>query len=184
MFDSRPAVPAVSFLGRLIQDRRGIIGVEYALLLPLMVSALMGAAETFWAVQAYGKAVSAAQTVADLTARSDTQSTTNMAAIATAAQRVMDPLPSGTNAMGIHVASVGFNNAGTAVTQWSYVWGTGALAVPLTVAANLGRPGESVVMVSFAYAHTPLMHDFFGSLTFRETAVARPRITRNIPFTG
>ena len=183
MQDSGPKQRA-TYPRRLLADERGVVGVEYALLLPLMVSALMGAVETFWAVQAYGKAVSAAQTVADLTARSDSQSTTTMAAIATAAQRVMDPLPSDVTAMGIHVASVAFANDGTAATQWSYVWGTGATPVPLTIAADLGRPGESVVMVSFNYAHVPLLHDLFGGLTFRENAVARPRITRIIPFTG
>lgn len=171
-------------LSALLRDCRGVVAVEYALLLPAMVSALMGSVETFQAIQAYSKAVSAAQTVADLTARADTQSNAAMTAIATAAQRVMDPLPSGTTTMGIHVASVVFAANGTASTQWSYSWGSGADPVPLSVATGLGKAGESVVMVSFRYAHAPLLHGLLGTLTFRETAVARPRVTRAIPFTS
>lgn len=169
---------------RLCRDTKGAIAVEYALLLPAMVSALIGSVETFWAVEAYSKAVSAAQTVADLTARADSQSSAGMASIATAAQRVMDPLPNNTNVMGIHVASVVFGANGAMTTQWSYSWGSGATPVPLSRAADLGANGESVVMVSFQYAHTPLMDDLIGSLTFREVAVARPRTTRVIPYTG
>ncbi|WP_173980148.1 TadE/TadG family type IV pilus assembly protein [Magnetospirillum sp. UT-4] len=158
--------------------------MEYALLLPAMVSALLGAVETFQAVQAYSKAVSAAQTVADLSARADSHSGATLAAIATAAQRVMDPLPSTTASMGIRVESVVFAANGTATAQWGYSWGSGADPVPLSKVTGLGKAGESVVTVSFRYAHAPLLHDLLGTLTFRETAVARPRVTRVIPFSG
>jgi Flp pilus assembly protein TadG len=174
----------MSRLRSLLGDTKGAIAVEYALLLPAMVAALLGTVETFAAVQAYGKAVSAAQTVADLTARADTQSSTAMAAIVTAAQRVMDPLPNGPTTMGLQVQSVVFGSNGTPSAKWTYSWGSGAAAVPLSVAEGLGKSGESVVTVSFRYAHAPLLHDILGTLTFRETAVARPRTTRVIPFSG
>ena len=169
---------------RLLSDSRGAIAVEYALLLPAMVAALLGTVEIFGAVQSYGKAVSAAQTVADLTARGDAQTAASMAAIATAAQRVMDPLPSTTAIMGIRVQSVVFAANGTPSGAWTYTWGTGAETVPLSVANGLGKAGESVVTVSFRYSHAPLLKDIFGTLTFRETAVARPRTTRVIAYSG
>lgn len=168
----------------LLRDTKGVIALEYGLLLPVMVSTLLGAVETFGAVEAYGKAVSAVQTVADLTSREDTQNAASMTTIATAAQRVMDPLPSNTSIMGIHVESVGFNSQGTPSTQWAYSWGTGADAVPLSTVTGMGKSGESVVTVSFRYAHTPLLHDLFGTMTFRETAVSRPRTTRTITYGG
>ena len=168
----------------LFADAGGAIAVEYALLLPMMVATLLGAVETFAAVQAYGKAVSAVQTVADLTARVDTQSSASMAAIVTAAQRVMDPLPGSAATMGIRVESVVFGATGTPSAQWTFNWGSGAAAVPLSVASGLGKPGESVVTVSLRYDHAPLLHDILGTLTFREIAVARPRTTRVIPFSG
>ncbi len=174
----------MSRLAAVFGNARGAIAVEYALLLPAMVMALLGTVEIFAAVQAYGKAVSASQTVADLTARADSQSSASMAAIATAAQRVMDPLPNSTTVMGIRVQSVVFGSSGTQATAWNYAWGTGADPVPLSVTAGLGKSGESVVTVSFRYAHAPLLHDIFGTLTFHETAVARPRTTRVIPFSG
>lgn len=174
----------MSRLKRLRHDTRGVIALEYALVLPAMVMALLGAVETFGAVQAYGKAVSAVQTVADLTARADTQSSVSMAAIATAAQRVMDPLPNGAAVMGLRVESVVFGTGGAPATQWGFNWGSGATAVPLSATIGLGKPGESVVTVSFQYTHQPLLHDLIGTLTFRETAVARPRTTRVIPYSG
>lgn len=174
----------MSRLAALWCDRSGAIAVEYALLLPAMISALLGAVETFGAVQAYGKAVSAVQTVADLATRADSQSAASMAAIATAAQRVMDPLPNTTTNMGIRVQSVVFAANGSPSAAWTYTWGSGVATVPPSAALGLGKAGESVVTVSFRYAHAPLLHDIFGTLTFNETAMARPRTTRVIPYSG
>ncbi len=171
-------------LASLPGNTRGSIAVEFGLLLPAMVLALLGAVETFSAVQAYGKAVSASQTVADLTTRADSQSSSSMAAIVTAAQRVMDPLPNSDAIMGIRVQSVVFGSTGTPATAWNFNWGTGADPVPLSKTTGLGKPGESVVTVSFRYVHAPLLHDILGTLTFNETAVARPRNTRVIPYSG
>lgn len=168
----------------LLKNTRGAIAVEYALLLPAMVMALLGTVETFAAVQAYGKAVSASQTVADLTARVDTQSSSSMAAIVTAAQRVMDPLPNSATIMGIQVQSVVFGSGGTPSVAWTYAWGSGATPVPISTTVGLGKSGESVVTVSFRYVHSPLLYDILGNLTFTETAVARPRTTRVIPYSG
>ncbi|CDK98829.1 conserved protein of unknown function containing TadE-like domain [Magnetospirillum gryphiswaldense MSR-1 v2] len=176
--------PAARMLARLRRDRAGIAATEFALILPVMVLMLVGMAEVFGLVQAYGKALSAAQVVSDLTSRADSQSTASMNGIVTGAQRVLDPLPSGADRLGIRVASVGISSAGQPVQLWTYSWGGAAPAVAIGDAAGLAPNGQSVIMVTLRYTHPPLLQAILGSLSLNHSVVSRPRLVRLIPFNG
>ncbi|MBX9633587.1 MAG: pilus assembly protein [Magnetospirillum sp.] len=173
-----------SWFSRLAHNERGIAATEFALVLPIMVLMLMGMVEVRGAVEAYGKALSATQTVADLTSRADSQTTTTMNVIASAAQRVLDPMPSGSDRLGIRVASIGIATNGTPTLLWSYSFGGATDAPNLEAARGLASPGESVIMVNLTYIHPPLLKDIVGTLTTRETAWSRPRLVRLIPYNG
>jgi Flp pilus assembly protein TadG len=181
---SAPATRRRHWLARLCRDQRGIAATEFALVLPIMVAMLMGMIEVRDAVEAYGKALSATQTVADLTSRADSQTTATMNMIASAAQRVLDPMPSGTDRLGIRVASIGIATNGTPTLLWSYSFGGATDAPNLAKAKGLANPGESVVMVNLSYIHPPLIKDVIGTITVKETAWSRPRLVRLIPYNG
>lgn len=174
--------PAV--LRRLAGECRGVAAVEFALALPVMITALLGTVEIANLVKSYGKAVSAAQTVADLSAQAPSLSTAQMDAIRTAAQRVLDPLPSGTGNLGLDVVSVGFDAAGTPSQLWRYQWGAVSGAPSLAGARGLGGAGESVIMVRLSYVCVPVLHHIVPSKTFTEMSYTRPRLVRRIAFNG
>ena len=176
--------PASPLLVRLSRDGSGVAATEFALILPLMVLMLVGMVEVFGLVQAYGKALSAAQVVSDLTSRADSQTTGSMNAIVTGAQRVLDPLPSGADRLGVRVASVGISSAGQPTLLWSYSWGGGAPAIDVNDAVGLAGKGESVVMVTLRYVHPPILQAILGSLSMNHNVVSRPRLVRLIPFNG
>jgi len=176
--------PRVSLLRRLRRDQDGVAATEFALILPVMVLMLVGMAEVFGLVQAYGKALSAAQVVSDLTSRADSQTTASMDAIVTGAQRVLDPLPSGADRLGVRVASVGISSGGQPTLLWSYSWGGGAPAIVTGDAAGLAARGESVIMVTMRYTHPPLLQAILGSVSMNNSVVSRPRLVRLISFNG
>lgn len=178
------APTAIRRFGRILGDEQGIAALEFALVLPVMVLLLMGMVEVRGAVEAYGKALSATQTVADLTSRADSQTTATMNMITSAAQRVLDPLPSGADRLGIRVVSIGIATNGTPTQLWSYSSGGSTDAPNLESARGLANPGESVVMVSLSYTHLPLVNDIIGTITTHETAWSRPRLVRLIPYNG
>lgn len=173
-----------AMLRRLIGDRSGVAAVEFALTLPIMITALLGTVEITNLVRSYGKAVSAAQTVADLTAQSPSLTTAQMDSIRTAAQRVLDPLPSNTGNLGLDVVSVGFDAAGNPSQLWRYQWGAVSGAPSLTGAKGLGAVGESVIMVRLSYVCVPVLHHLVPSKTFTEMSYTRPRLVRKIALNG
>lgn len=171
-------------LRRLIGDRCGVAAVEFALAMPVMITALLGTVEIANLVKGYGKAVSAAQTVADLAAQAPSLSTAQMDAIRTAAQRVLDPLPSGSANLGIDVVSVGFDAAGNPSQLWRYQWGGVSGTPSLAGAKGLGGAGESVIMVRLSYVCVPVLHHIVPSKTFTEMSYTRPRLVRRIALNG
>jgi Flp pilus assembly protein TadG len=168
----------------LVGDRRGVAAVEFALALPIMITALLGTVEIANLVKSYGKAVSAAQTVADLTAQSSSLTTSQMDSIRTAAQRVLDPLASDAAKLGIDVVSVGFNAAGSPSQLWRYQWGNVSGTPSLAGATGLGAAGESVIMVRLSYICVPVLHHIVPSKTFTEMSYTRPRLVRKIALNG
>lgn len=171
-------------LGSLWRDRRGVAAVEFALCLPIMISAMLGTVEISNLVKSYGKVVSASQTVADLTAQSSALSTAQMDSIRTAAQRVLDPLPTTLTNLGIDVVSIGFDASGNPLQLWRYQWGATQASIPLTGAKGLGVAGESVIMVRLSYVCVPVLHQLVPSRTFTELSYTRPRLVRKIALNG
>ncbi|MBI3446785.1 MAG: pilus assembly protein [Magnetospirillum sp.] len=171
-------------LKRLLRDQRGVAVVEFALAMPIMITAMLGTVEIANLVKSYGKAVSASQTVADLTAQSSALSTAQMDAIRTAAQRVLDPLISSQTNLGVDVTSVGFDAAGNPLQLWRYQWGATQASVSLSGAKGLGVAGESVIMVKLSYVCVPVLHRLVPNKTFTEVSYTRPRLVRKIALNG
>ena len=172
-------------LMRLFKDTRGLAAIEFALVLPLMISAMLGTVEVWNLVTSYSKAVSASQTVADLTSQSSTLTTAQMNSIVVAAQRVLDPLASDTTTLGISVVSVGFDATNKPIQLWKFGWGTSAAASPAITGANgLGVTGDSVILVNLSYTCIPLIHQIVPQVTFVETSYSRPRLVKKIALNG
>lgn len=167
----------------LLGCRRGTAAVEAALLLPILVSTLLGMVEMTAYVEATRKAVSATQTVADLVAQDSSHTDATIQDIRNAATMVMYPLSAPTGLFDMTIASVGFDSSGDPELLWADNPAT-TPSVNVARAAGLGSANESVIMVTLTYTYDSLFGFLFESRTMREEAFARPRISRRIALNG
>jgi len=168
---------------RLLRDRSGIMAVEFALLLPVLLSLFLGMIEMERLTTAARRAMSTAQTVADLVAQNATHTDASLAAIVDAGRLILAPLPAGDAVLGLTISSVGYDSQGTPEVLWSYTAGGGATG-GLAEAAGLGQGRESVIMVALTYSYTSPFGYTFGTRTVEERAFARPRIATRIALNG
>jgi Flp pilus assembly protein TadG len=175
---------------RLAADRSGMAAVEFALLLPVLLTLLIGSYETSGLLLAYLKLESAAETAADLVAQTDVNkvlSSTDMDDITNAVKKVMTPLP--TTGLQIAYASVTYNT-GSAVIDWKYPptasitvasLPNGINATTLGTAANGST--DSFIVVQLTYPFTSPLSSYFNSdYTLSASAFNRPRYVTCVPY--
>ncbi len=164
------------FLKRFIKNRRGTAAVEFAMILPLMVTMLAGVVEVSNLISAQRKALAAAYTAADLIAQERSVGATEVSEILQASRLVIDPFPD--TAISIGVASVRYDaGSGTPSVDWTSSYNSGTVLNPTTLAAGLGQAGDSVVIVSVVFTYNPIFSVILPStFTFQEIATTRPRL--------
>ncbi len=172
-------------------DRTGTVIVEFALLLPVLMTLFIGSYETANLLLAYLKLEAAAETAADLvcqTAPSQVLAASDFTNITTAVQKVMTPLP--TSGLKIAYASVTYST-GSAVINWhTEVNG----ATPLTIStlpsgvntSTLGTASsgssDSVIVVQLTYPYvSPVSYVLSTNWTLSEAAFNRPRYVTCVP---
>jgi len=173
----------------LARDRSGVIAIEFALIVPIMLIIFFGSYEAASLVLAHMKLENAAETAADLVARATVNSelqSSDFTGFTNAVEQVLSPLPTSGAQLKIAYASVTYNT-GTPVIDWHYEFNN---ATALTIAnisssqnlANLGTETngstDSVVIVKLTYAYTSsFSHVLNSSYTLSEIAFNRPRYT-------
>jgi len=171
-------------LQRLRRDTGGVSAVEFALVAPVMVTALLGMVEINDLVTAYSKAVSAAQTVSDLASQPSSLVTAQLDSIVVAAQRTLDPKVTNNTNLSINITSIVFDANDVPKIGWAYHWGKASTPPAATIAANLGAANESVIVATLSYTCVPLIHEIVPQMTFSQTAITRPRTARAIALNG
>lgn len=170
---------------RLGRDAAGTVAVEFAVLLPVLLTLFFGCYETSNLVLADLKVNDATQTAADLVAQTQSNyvlQTTDFTNFTTAAQQVMAPLPV-TTQLKVAYASITYST-GSAVIDWHYeVNGATPIAIG-SIPANLGinSSSDSVIVVSAQYAYTsPISYVLKHAWTLTNTSYDRPRYITCIP---
>jgi Flp pilus assembly protein TadG len=177
----------VSIARLLLRCRRGVAALEFAILLPMLLVLLFGVAEISNMYAADRRVILAAQSCADLVAQEKAVDSTKLDDIASAVQHVMNPLPA--LSLSFRVTSVTFDaTTGAPSVGWDHTVGAFNPTdhpTPVTSAAGLGLPGESVIVVDLSYRYTPLFTNILpDSFAINELAVARPRRVRTIACNG
>jgi len=176
---------------RLARNNSGMAAVEFALLLPVLFTLLIGSFETSNLLLAYLKLESAAETAADLVAQTDVNTTlqsSDFTNITNAVSKVMTPLS--TTNLKIAYASITFNT-GSAAINW-HVETNSAAPISLTslpggvTATTMGTAAsgstDSLVVVQLTYPNTsPLSSYFNTNYTLTEWAYNRPRYVSCVP---
>jgi Flp pilus assembly protein TadG len=179
--------------GELARDRSGTAAVEFALVVPVMVTLFLGSYETVNLVLASMKLEASAETAADLVAQTKVNTVLQSADftnVTNAAKQVLTPLPTSGTQLKIAYASITYST-GTPVIDWHFEVNS---ASPITVAgvpnnanlANLGNETsgstDSVIVVKLTYAYTsPISYVLNSSYTLSESAFNRPRYMNCVP---
>lgn len=190
----------------LVEDRRGTAALEFALILPILATMLLGTYEVSNLLMANMKVTAATQTAADLVAQTNksiTLTQCDLMKVANAAAQVMAPLP--TDPLKISIASItyagspasGKTPATAPAAAWQYQWNGAGTIDPTSssvapVLANLGTvsssSSDSVIMVAVTYNYvSPISYVLGKTYLFTDTAYDRPRYvtsgTSGIPAT-
>lgn len=168
-------------LGRLADDERGVSAVEFAMLLPLMLTLYLGTVEVSQGIGADRKVTLTARTVADLVAQVSSINNADMTNSLNAATAVMAPFPA--NNLMVTVTSVSIDANGKATVVWSDALNGSPRAVGSTVTlpTALNIPSTSLIWSEVQYAYTPTIgYVVSGTLNLKDQIYMRPRLSDKV----
>jgi Flp pilus assembly protein TadG len=167
---------------RFARDVRALSAVEFALILPLMVTLFLGGTELSQAIAVKRKTVLVNRTVADLVAQDPSITNAEMNAIFAASAAVVAPYSA--NNLKIVVSQVRIDSNGAAtVYQWSKAYQSTERPVNSAVAlpAGMNVPNTYLVMAETSYTYTPpIGYTITGQLQLNDVMYLRPRLTTTI----
>jgi Flp pilus assembly protein TadG len=163
---------------RLGRDERGVSAVEFAMLLPLMITLYLGAVEISQAVGIDRKVTLTTRTVADLASQVSNISDADMSNLLNASAAVVAPYE--TSKLKVTVSRVDVDANGAAKVVWSDTLGGSARAVGsgVTLPAALGVPSTSLIWSEVSYSYTPTIgYVVTGTLNLSDQLFMRPRLS-------
>ena len=164
-------------LKRFRRDKKGVSAIEFALVLPVMITIYFGTNEISDMLMVDRKAATLASTAADLVAQDTEITNSEIADVFAATEALIQPYPTGT--VTIVISSVVADANGVAKVAWSDGFNAGARAVNSTVTlpAGLIAPLESVIMAETGYTYDSATAQFLtgSGYTLTDTFYLKPR---------
>ncbi len=165
----------------LARDERGVSAVEFAMLLPLMVSLYLGAVELSQGIGADRKVTLTARTVADLVSQVTSINNADMTNSLNAASSVIAPFS--TAQLKVVVSSIAIDAQGKATIAWSDTLNGTARAKGSTVTlpSALAIPSSSLIWSEVSYTYKPVIgHVVTGTLNLKDQIYMRPRMSDSV----
>jgi Flp pilus assembly protein TadG len=166
-------------LSRLARDRSAVAAVEFALILPFMLTLYIGGVQVSEALSINRKVSHVADTVADLVTQSKSLTSSDISNIMAASAAVMSPYDA--SSLTISVAEIYIDSKGKATVAWSSAQNTSAPAPgsAVTLPAALLVPSSHLVAAVAHYPFTPpIGYVLTGSFDLSSTAYLQPRLSR------
>lgn len=155
------------------KSSNGVAATEFALVLPVLVSMLLGTIDLGRALWVSHKMLGATQTVADIITRNEIATNFDIQDAITAAEMVMDPFPM--NEVGYDIVGIRFNQEDAEI-RWRETVNMDADRRFPGLADGLGDHNEGVVAVVMQYSYQPAFYGFvIGEVNLQETAILRGR---------
>ncbi len=178
---ARPDVPVARRVADFLGDRRGLSAVEFALLLPLMLTLYLGGVEVSNGVAADRKVAITARTVADLAARMSTIYNADMTNILGASSAVIAPYS--VSNLKVTVSEVDIDAKGNATVAWSDSLNGTAHSVgqTMTIPASLAVPNTSLILGEVQYNYNPTFgYVLTGTMTLKGQMYMAPRLSSTV----
>jgi Flp pilus assembly protein TadG len=171
---------SVRELRRLWRDRRGVVAVEFALVVPTLLVLFIGTFEASNLVRVKMKVDEAAPAIANLVALQVSETSTLTSDFCAGAAYMLAPFS--TAGLNVQVASV-TNYNGTSTLDWTANCNNiSNPQSPVTLAAGLlPNNGDTVIVVQTTYTYAAPIHMILGSsYTFTNDGFARPRTNSTV----
>jgi Flp pilus assembly protein TadG len=162
-------------------DCAGVAAVEFALLLPLMLTLYFGSVEFGDALTIDRKVTHVTSSLADLVTQAKTISNTDMQNILDATASIITPYDD--DLLRIKVSGVSIDQNGTAKVMWSDARNDTPLAVNsiITLPNAVNDPNTFIVTAEVHYTFTPRIgYLITGSLDLHDQFYLRPRLTSDV----
>jgi len=179
---TRNSIPIPAPLRRFALDQRGVSAVEFAILLPLMLTMYLGGVEISQAVSADRKTTLVAHTVGDLAAQASNVSSADISNVLNAGAAVAYPFPSSN--LRVTVSSVCIDATGNIATvAWSRTLNgttrTGVVTTSIPPALRVAN--TSLIWGEATYLYRPTIGwTITGTLNLRDTFFLRPRLSNSV----
>ena len=168
-------------LVRLRCDQGGGSAVEFAMLLPLMITLYLGAVEVTQGVSIDRKVTLTTRTAADLASQVSSINNADMANMLNASKSVIAPYDA--SPLKVTVSSVTIDANGVAKIAWSETLNgsTHAVGETVTVPTALKVPNTSLIWSEVAYTYKPTIgYVITGSLNLSDQIYMRPRLSESV----
>jgi Flp pilus assembly protein TadG len=162
-------------------DQSGVSSVEFAMLLPLMLTLYLGAVEISQAVGIDRKVTITSRTLADLASQVSSISSSDMSNILNASSSVIAPYDA--SKLKVTVSQVSIDNSGNAKVAWSCTLGGTAHAVGASVAlpAALNVANTSLIWGEAAYSYMPTIgYVVTGTPNLSDQIYMSPRLSSSV----
>lgn len=169
------------------RDQRGVSAVEFAMILPLMVTLYLGSVEVTTGVSIQRKVTLTARTVADLASQVTSINNSDMTNIMKAATAVIAwctaPCAYNSSYLKVTVSAVNIDANGVATVAWSDTFngtarGTGS-TVTLPTALNIAN--TQLIWSEVSYTYTPAVgYMVTGTMNLADEIYMRPRLSGTI----
>jgi Flp pilus assembly protein TadG len=170
-----------SYLLRLARDRDGVSAVEFAVVLPFMLTLYLGGIELGDGLAIQFRSTLAARTVADLASQYVSIDNAAMSSILGAASTVVTPYSAAN--MVVTVSEVTTNSHGQATVVWSDSLNGTARTVgsSVTLPTKLQQANITLIFGEVTYPYTPSMgYVITGTISIYESMYFFPRMSTTV----
>ncbi len=172
---------------RVASDNEGAVLIEAAIILPILLTVFFGMIEFSDAFTAKRRVQSVAGTTADLVARTQSVTISDLADVASVGAQLLQPFSS--SGLTLKISSVAEDYQSKTTEQWNCSWSSISTAPTCTqtgaayagVPAGILRAGESVIVSQATYTFKPAIGEFLlGGVTFTAASYFRPRLVSSV----
>lgn len=172
-------------LASLADDTRGVSAVEFALILPVMITMYIGAVEFSHALTVDRRVTAVASAASDLVAQTEEVNSGSIQDIFTAATSIMTPYT--VAPISIVLTSVVADSDNDTTVDWSCALNGAPYSdgSNFTLPSGLTQPFSSVIVAEVTYAYQPPIGQYMtGGINMTETFYLRPRRSLTVEWQG